>query len=197
MNSFETLITEKGISRYSERWHPHNVDSFKSLVCQGCLKDIDRNVLSNIAYSLQYIQYLQLQIDELNLHSIVQCSLYKTYIITSMSIVEAVFNQALRCSGLWPQTDGWELIKQTKTNEFTDKGDTYRIENNIMIKNTPVEKKMDFNNLINRIKEKGVLNLRSSNFPEIKKLQKLRNRVHLQIAENRMDTDYYKFGKTM
>ena len=62
MNSFETLITEKGISRYSERWHPHNVDSFKSLVCQGCLKDIDRNVLSNIAYSLQYIQYLKINI---------------------------------------------------------------------------------------------------------------------------------------
>lgn len=98
MTDFETLIKQNGVSLYNNRWHPHSVDVFKELISQGILSDIQQNVLSNIAYNLQYFEYLQLQIDELKLHSIISCLLYKTYIVTTMSIIEAIFNQAIKYS---------------------------------------------------------------------------------------------------
>ena len=193
MNYFETLINEKDIV-YKDRWHPSTVDNFKKLVRQGVLKDINPGILSNIAYSLQYLQYLQLQIDELKLHSIVECLLYKTYIITAMSIVEAIFNQVLKCTDKYPKTDGWECIRQIKSTEYEENDNFYRLETIFYIKSEPKEKLIDFNTTINRIKDKKLLDLESSKFPDIKKLQKLRNRVHLQMAEDSSDTDYYKFN---
>lgn len=193
MNKFETLIDEKEIV-YAKRWHPFFVDSFRKTVGQGVLTDINPNILSNIAYSLQYLQYLQLQMDELNLHSIVGCLLYKTYIITAMSIVEAVFNQVLKCTDKFPKTDGWECIRQVKSTEYEENEKFYRLETSFFVKSNPKDKQIDFNTTINRIKDKKLLDLESSRFPDIKKLQKLRNRVHLQIAEDSTETDYYKFN---
>lgn len=193
MNSFETLITENRVE-YNKRWHPRPVDDFKNVVKQGLLENVNKSILSNIAYNLQYLQYLQLQMDELKLHSIVECLLYKTYIITSMSIIEAIFNQVLKCTDEIPQTDGWECIKQVKSTEFEESQKFYRLETSIFLKSEPKDKQIDFNTMINRIKDKKLLSLDSSRFPDIKKLQKLRNRVHLQIVEGSSDTDYYKFN---
>lgn len=193
MNGFETLIMANKIE-YNGRWHPCPVNDFRNVVQQGLLENVDKNILSNIAYNLQYLQYLQLQMDELKLHCIVECLLYKAYIITSMSIIEAIFNQVLKCTNEFPQTDGWECIKQVKSTEYADDEKLYRLETSFFIKNEPKDKQIDFNTTINRIKDKKLLGLDSSRFPDIKKLQKLRNRVHLQIVEGSSDTDYYKFN---
>lgn len=193
MTDFETLIKQNGVSSYNDRWHPHNVDVFKELISQGILSDIQQNVLSNIAYNLQYLEYLQLQIDELKLHSIISCLLYKTYIVTTMSIIEAIFNQAIKCSNKWPKTDGWTLNRIIKSNEYNENNKNYYIETHIMIKEEPQDKKLDFSTVINRIKEKNILDLNNEHFPDLSKLRKLRNRVHLQIGESRTDTDYYQF----
>ena len=193
MTDFETLIKQNGVSSYNDRWHPHNVDVFKELISQGILSDIQQNVLSNIAYNLQYLEYLQLQIDELKLHSIISCLLYKTYIVTTMSIIEAIFNQAIKCSNKWPKTDGWTLNRIIKSNEYNENNKNYYIETHIMIKEEPQDKELDFSTVINRVKDKNILDLNNEHFPDLSKLRKLRNRVHLQIGESRTDTDYYQF----
>ena len=62
-----------------------------------------------------------------------------------------------------------------------------------MIKEEPQDKELDFSTVINRVKDKNILDLNNEHFPDLSKLRKLRNRVHLQIGESRTDTDYYQF----
>ncbi|WP_304507977.1 hypothetical protein [Anaerotignum sp.] len=192
MSDFETLLLKNEIT-YNDRWKPTIVDPFKKAVSQGILEDIDTHIKNNISYNLQYLQYLQLQINEIDFHSIVKCLIYKTYIITAMSIVEAIFYQVLKKSGQWSMTDGWNNIGIVKTTEYSEEEQKRKMEIHIFEKGSKSEKEMDFKSIINKIKDKGLLEIKSEYFSKISALRKLRNRVHLQIGEADNDTDYYKF----
>lgn len=192
MSEFETLLKKNDI-RYEDRWAPHFVDPFKVIVSQGILSGIPNNIRNNIAYNMQYLQYLQLQLEELKLHNVIGTLLYKTYIITAMSIIEAIFYQALKNGGKWTMTE-WEEIKKVSTTEFEDGDSKKKMEVTILQRCLPKEGEMDFNTIINKIQEKKLLGLDKKHFPDIKKLKSLRNRVHLQIGEGSSDTDYWKFN---
>ena len=51
---------------------------------------IDSSILKNVCYSLQYLEFINFEINQLKLHNIVNKMLYKTFIITSISIIEAI-----------------------------------------------------------------------------------------------------------
>lgn len=90
LTAFGTLIRENNIIN-ADRWKPISVSQFETFVSQGSLCNMSRELKKNIVYSLQYIQYIELQLQELNLHSIITTMLYKNYIITGVSIIEGIF----------------------------------------------------------------------------------------------------------
>ena len=72
--SFNTLIESNGFKSSSDRWYPHKIDNYKaSLKIWGDSDDVLR-IKSNFAYSMQYIQYLEKQLNELKLLTI--CLIY-------------------------------------------------------------------------------------------------------------------------
>lgn len=87
---FDTLLKEKNLS-YEERWAPTTVEQFLALIKKGILKDMDESLCKNIIYNLQYLEYIDYQLSELKLHSVITKMLFKSFIVTSVSIVEAIF----------------------------------------------------------------------------------------------------------
>ena len=197
MKSFETLITKNGFDRYDDRWSPRGAKTYEEYFSQGEFSDTDKKLRKNIVYSLQYLEYLQLQLSELTLHNIVQQQVYKSYIITSMGIIEGVFYYLIKKNNLL-KNDRWSLVgKSVHTNKFKDEDGKFKkhLITTMVELDTPEERKMDFEAMINKVQSKKLLSIKNEIFPFIKALKRLRNKVHLHIAKDDMDTDYWKIRK--
>ena len=191
--SFDTLVKINKCD-YDSRWKPLNIDSIIKFFNDGCLSDIPRSIKKNIAYNYQYLEYLSYQIQELNLNSAIEMSIYKNYIIIGSSIIEAIFNCLLKQHDMVPKSD-LELILSTKSNEKKCGNSTIVIETNIYKKCNPVEIEMNFDTMIKKIEAKKLLNISHSIFPYIKNFKRLRNRVHLHVSDADASTDWWAFSK--
>lgn len=191
LTAFGTLIRENNIIN-ADRWKPISVSQFEIFVSQGSLCNMPRELKKNIVYSLQYIQYIELQLQELNLHSIITTMLYKNYIITGVSIIEGIFYHLLKSTGNWRQKE-WELVQTVKTNTYQSQGDSFKIENQIYKKIDSKDDEMNLDSMIKKIESKNLIDIQHKGFPYIKRLKRLRNKVHLQINEHPNDTDWNTF----
>ena len=119
MDKLESLLNSKGVT-YSKRWIPNFVNQYKNVISSGSLQNLEDEVRSNISYSLQYLEFLQLQLNELNLHSMIKKMIYKNYIIISMSIIEAILEEMIKFNGLQTQVHFTIVGKEIDSNEFID-----------------------------------------------------------------------------
>ena len=86
---FSTLLkTYKGYG-----WHPSGIEELRGLFTFDYLeyKDFEYKIGKNLGYNLQYLEYLQKQIDELKLSAPLTKMIYKNYLITALSIIETIF----------------------------------------------------------------------------------------------------------
>ena len=67
---------------------------------------------------MQYLQYIEKQLGELELSSVIITMLYKNYIITGMGIVEMLFTYILKTTNNWNTTD-WIETQTFKSNPTT------------------------------------------------------------------------------
>ncbi|WBW98837.1 hypothetical protein [Oceanirhabdus sp. W0125-5] len=186
----KSLIME---NRCKERWYPTAIDRYRTYIKLDMTIDGSEQLRNNIAYNLQYLEYIQKQQNELNLSSVIYVMLCKSYIISGMGIIEGLFSNLLKSKGLWNSTV-WESKRRIKSNESVIDGKKIKIETEIFEKVDAYEMRMDLDSMIKKIESKKLLSIEHKNFPIIKKLRGLRNRVHLQQANNRFDTDYHNFS---
>jgi len=192
---FETLLIERDL-KYREKWAPTSVSRFRQLIKQGILKNMDEPICRNVAYNLQYLQYIDLQIRDLKLHSVIYTMLYKTYIITSISIIEAIFYYILKNNNQ-NKTLNEELIFSTKSNKKKYNDDELIIETNVYKIIEPKRVEMSLDSMIKKMEKKGYLDLKHEYFPYLKHFKDLRNKVHLHISEDSLyKTDYWQFEKS-
>lgn len=190
MSDFETLLKKNNIC-YNDRWKPYFVDDFEVCFKQGKFSDMNRELRKNIVYSLQYLEYLQLQFLEVKLHDIIKSLLYKSYIVTSMGIIEGIFYFLLKSNNLY-RKENWEQVGESiHTNQFKENGilKKYTITKYQKLE-TAKDGEMDFESIINKVQDKKLINLSGKAFPYIKHLKRIRNKVHLQINRYKNDTDY-------
>ena len=62
-------------------------------------------LVDNIAYNLQYIQFLEKELNELDVSSVIYTMLVKTYVITGIGIVEGIFSYIIKVNGWWKTKD--------------------------------------------------------------------------------------------
>lgn len=105
-----TLLKEKEIEK-TKKWYPTSVSKYMdSIIIESTFPDKSL-FKKNFAYNMQYIEYLNKQLNDLKLSSVLQTMLYKSYIITSMGIIELLFCYLLKSTGNW-NTDTWkEVVK--------------------------------------------------------------------------------------
>lgn len=169
------------------RWYPQSVEELRNSINLDDWKE-----KSNFSYSMQYIEFLELQIDELNISSALIAMIYKSYIITGMSIIEMLFQNLLKKSKNWNMTS-WEEKSNFESNK-KKYGNVYsKVKTIILEEVDSYEMRMDLDSMIKKIDSKKLISIESNNFPALKKLRELRNKVHLQ-REDFEDHDYNSFG---
>ncbi len=186
----ETLIEKNNVKN---RWYPQPVSKYKNAIRIPNDSDQNRRLNSNFSYSMQYIEFLEKQINELKLSEVLLTMLYKSYIITGMSIIELLFVYLLQSKKQWNMTE-WELVSCIPANPKQIVDETIKIETSIFKKIPEVEMRMDLDSMIKRIEKKNLLTINHDVFPALKKLRELRNRVHLQSGNEATDHDYNNFG---
>ncbi len=189
MSNFETLLSKNNM-RYSEKWSPTSVSDFENELKNGSYYGMNKETRKNIVYSLQYLQFLQLQLEELNMHSVISTQVMKTYIVTAMSIIESVFMHIVKKNNCQKKTD-WQVTSTRCSNAFVEDGIRKKyvisVEEELA---TPIEEKMNLEFLIQQIFNKNLLSLSHASFPYLKSLRKIRNKVHLFLVRYENDTDF-------
>lgn len=178
---------------------PAAVDSVDMFVRRGIPKDDE--VLSyshayvrNIAYNLQYLEFLSHTLDEEDLHATVRTLSQKTFVITGMSVVEAVLWYVLKKAGQ-QRREEWEEVQELNTQEFHQDGGVYRLINRICRKlPDPIDAEMPLDAMIKRVESKKLLGIDLQVYKDLNYLRRLRNRVHIHAVQHDKDTDWWNFN---
>lgn len=191
-NSFETLLKEKGY-KVAERWYPTSIDKFRNGFTLDRSVENYHPLVDNLAYNLQYLQFLQKEFDELQVSNVLYVMLIKSYVITSMSILEGVFSNIIKSNGWWKQTDT-ESVLIAQAGQQTPDGSQLIVKTEILKKVTPFNSKMTLDEMIKCLKHHHQgLAVSHLVYPALDRLRDLRNRVHLQKGETYNDHDYNAF----
>ncbi|MBK8040119.1 MAG: hypothetical protein IPK22_23750 [Verrucomicrobiaceae bacterium] len=179
-------------------YHPSNVGSFRSYLNKSLPKhdSVPQRVglIDNIAYSLQYLEYLDELLSNEDLHySVRKCSL-KTFIVTGASIIESVLWFIIKINDESNKTE-WEQIQSFTTHTFRE-GDESRRMRVLMERKliTPPDADMTFDTMCKKAESKKLLGVGTEVYKALNHLRKLRNKVHLHLVENRFESDWHSFS---
>ncbi len=191
--TIETLIKDKGY-RSADRWYPTSVDSFRNGF-KAMWSDVEgyHPLVDNIAYSLQYLQFIEKELRELELSNVIYVMLVKTYVITGMSIIEGIFSYIIKSNGWWKMQDE-DVMLSTKAQIRNSEGEEIIVKTEISKKIEPYTGKMTLDEMIKCLnKHHSALKIDHIIYPQLNRIRDLRNRVHLQKGEDEKNHDYNAF----
>lgn len=192
---FETLIDGK-YAKAADRWHPNPVDNYR-LAFNKLDESIENcyALKSNLAYNMQYLEYLEKQMAELNLSDPIHTMCIKTYVVTGMSVLEGLFSNIIKSHGWWKVSE-YESLGTVQANEKDFGGQRYTIKTELLVKVDQHPVQMNLDEFINRLDaHHDALQVDHLVYPALRRLKDLRNRVHLQKNEHRTDHDYNAFNE--
>lgn len=180
---------------------PVSVDDIEPVFKQF-IPDAPKGLRKNIVYSFQYLEYLDFILSDnnkyLRITEVLKSQIIKTFIITSISIIEGILYHLLcenpKTKDKWNTTE-WKSIRKTPTNPFNIKSKSFKIENELFVKSDErMEKNVTLDQMIKIVKNKKLLGDNSKLYGELKELKNLRNRVHPYLAKTGWETDYMQFN---
>ena len=189
---FETLIKGKNYNS-EERWYPTTVDDFRKGFALDSSIEGYHPLVDNLAYSLQYLEFIEKELSELVLSSVIYTMHIKNYVITSMSILEGIFTNVIKSKGWWKKKDTESLLTSQTEQKVSD-GTKYVIKTEIMKKVDAFDDKMTLDEMIKCLSHHHeALDVDHLVYPALKRLRDLRNRIHLQKGDAYNDHDYNSF----
>lgn len=156
---FTTLLKNDIKRSWTNTWYPIPIDEHKKAFRIDTTVEKNKNLLSNISYNMQYLEFLEKEFTELEVSSVIYVMLVKTYVVTSASIIEGLLTELTK-------RKGWKLDPDI------------RKELNI--------RKGTFEEKIKIIEEQCRKNdIDTSIISEINDVRELRNRIHLQKGKSK------------
>lgn len=193
MSDMETMVRKNNIVS-ADRWSPFPVSVFVKQLKSGTLSNMKEAQVRNIAYSLQYLQFIELELKELKLHTVIAKHLFKTFIITAMSIIEVIFDYIVQMNGK-QDTKEWQET-ELGTNEIEHNGKQCKCKVVIMEKlPKPETVEMKFYKLIDLVEQHRLIPFRTKGYKDLRILKDIRNKIHLSANEMK-DSDYYAVNET-
>lgn len=194
---FETLIKGRTKKTNQEKWYPTLIDDYKSAIKIEQDNDFNKALLKNISYNLQYLEFLQKEMEELSLSAVMNAMLVKTYVITGVSILEGIFSYVVKKNGWWTTRDTEEITTVNSNDKNVDK-QKIRVRTQILRvipeKDIPVYE-MKLKSLIQILKaHKEGLQINEKMYSNLDRARDIRNKIHLTNTENYTDTDYNNFA---
>ncbi|MDN3955816.1 hypothetical protein [Sporolactobacillus laevolacticus] len=188
---FKSLLKN---SNGDEKWYPTRIESYRQ---NFKLESTKATLLqSNLAYSFQYLEYIIFQLSELSLSAVLTTMLYKSFIITGMSIVEATFLDVMLSHKAIGDVE-WEELTTLESNSKKVCGIEYKTETKILKRRSKsvAGQLPTLDSMIKKMEKKQYIPLSHDDYPVLKSLRELRNKVHLQSGKSDEDTDYKTFNK--
>lgn len=198
LSNIETLLKKNNL-KYEERWNPTMIVSFTENLSCGELSDLQAPVRSQICYSLQYLDFLKTLIDDIKLHNIVKAELYKTYIITAVSIIEAILEHIVRrnykLGKINPKayrfiaetTKDIEVMKNKSTIEGVNVD--LRLVYTKNIEKPKLKSEIKLKDLIKAVEKSSLGLCNGIGYQNLVSLKDIRNKVHLTVKDKN-ETDY-------
>lgn len=140
---------------------------------------MSEEIRRNIGYSLQYLQFLDLQVKELVMSGVIEKMVYKTYIITSVSIIESMLEEVVKDAGLQTK-EYWQLIDKFESNSKGKKKVVTQIYEEFV---KPEEVQMKFDDILKKVRNKKLLDLEIDEGGALNRFRQLRNKVHLSNVD--------------
>lgn len=180
-----------------KRWYPNSIEKIVNFITTLNVENtinFDYEIKRNIAYNLQYIEYLDLTMRELDLSNVLITETCKNFIITGISIVEAILYYIIKSKGLHRETY-WKEMKTVHTNihEFEQKKYKDMIVKYVE-QATPIEEEMNFDSMIKKAESKHLLGEDHEIYTQLNHLRNIRNKVHLYLIQDKLDTDWNVFN---
>lgn len=195
VSDFATLLLENQIPfKYS--WYPTALSSYEYDLDQGALKDLPNHTKKNIVRSLQYLEYIDLQLCYLKFPDNLEILLWKNYIQIACSIIEAVLFHILPENKKYLKKEWGNNVSLQHVGEFDKDGDMIKISvvKQIKLKRPKLEF-ANFESIIDIVSSRKLL--KSVNYKTfasiLKHLKSLRNRIHLNAYSETGVHDYYAF----
>ena len=189
---FETLIKGKNY-KSEERWYPTAVEEFRKGFALEPSMEGYHPLVDNLAYSLQYLEFLEKELSELVLSSVLYTMHIKSYVITSMSILEGIFTNIIKSNGWWKKRDTESVLTSHAEQKASD-GTICVIKTEVMKKVDAFDDKMTLDEMIKCLDHHHkALAVDHLVYPALKRLRELRNRIHLQKGDTYNDHDYNAF----
>lgn len=180
-----------------ERWYPNSMQSLRQHLSGYKINSDDfpelLDIKANVCYNLQYIEYLRKTLLELNLSEVLMIQTIKSFIVTSVSILEAYFYIICKNESLLKKVE-WKEEKSISKSDLRIEDNKYRIESMLFKEIEELEYEKPTLDKLNKIIErKNLLNLDHQFFKDLNHLRKLRNKIHLQEISESGGTDYRSF----
>ncbi len=187
---FETLIKA---NKAEQRWYPQPVDRYGYSIKLDINVDSVIPLRKNIAYSLQYLEFLEKELAELRLSSVIYIMICKTYVITGMSILEGLFTNIIKSHGWW-KTSNLESLGTTQASETKFGDDKYVVKTELLKKVDAYNLQMNLEEMIQKLNHHhDALGVDHNIYPALKRFKNFRNRIHLQMLDGNSDHDYNAF----
>lgn len=183
-------------------WYPAPITRLEEHLCVvmvPCpnLPPSELNPISkNIAYSLQYIEFLDRLLKDIKLSSVLWTQNIKSFIIHSAAVIESIFHYVVISTGHANMAE-WKSCKKFKSNPYEVNGNLLMCETEIFIKSDDLNiTDMTFDQLAKKVESHKLLTDVGDLYKEISKIRKLRNKIHLYSVEHPTDTDFMNFNRS-
>ena len=186
------IKTEQG-----SRWYPAPINKLERFLEKAIFQGTGfvhvYALRKNLAYNLQYIEYVDKCLSEIRLSGVLTTQTYKMFIIVGCGIIESLLTCLLIKSGHYSKTN-WQLEAVMPGQEKPLDGEKKRINSHIYKKlSNPVKQEMTFDSMLKKAEKKKVLGSDHDVYLKLNYLRKLRNKVHLQAIDEPVDTDWNSF----
>lgn len=193
-HKFETLIKGNAPKNNEEKWYPSPIKDYQDVFLMDTDTQENYILLKNICYNMQYLEFLNKELNELELSAVLRPMTIKYFVITGMSILEGIFTYIVKSNGYW-KTIKEKSIGQTESNSANINGQTYKIVTQFI---QPVEehpaKEMKMAQLIKILnKHHQILKIDHNIYRNLEDIKNLRNCIHLTASINNAKTDYSLF----
>lgn len=181
-------------------WYPVSISKLEELLIKvistGYGYPNPYALRKNIAYNLQYIEFLHRCLSDIKISNVIVTQTYKTIILTGTGIVESLLHYLLVKEKLHSRTE-WNLKVILPGQQKSVEGIQTKVDSHIYNKlSAPKRVSMNFDSIIQKSKKGKVLGSNSDIYKRINSLRKLRNKVHLQAINHPIDTDWNSFNKS-
>ncbi len=188
------------ISNYPELlWNPTSLGDFTSIIrrkISHTSSDSREYVLvKNIWYNLQYLEFLLRLSAVESWHSVLFTQNIKSIVIISAGILEAILYHIIVTNRLNLSTK--KIVPNSKKSfQCSDIRPWLSVEMVYFDTVPEYEDQVSFDTLIKKTESGRLLWTDHTIYASIKKIQRLRNKVHIHIGNSSWDTDYNSFGST-